>query len=263
MATPDTSRADHNFQRFFAISGVPFFVFACVGWLVLGPGPPRFDITAQQTADFFISHGVTQYLVGLTLFEIAFLFQLFWTVQLGVTLWKLEGGTRSITLVAIISGLTVPIIMLLDCGFWAAAVYRAGTLSPDVLQGLNDAAWFGAIFFWPVMLAFYPLTGYLIRRSHGQPGALPRWTGTLTYVLAPTQILWLGGVFTKTGPFAMDGILGYWVPLAAWGIQCLTLSVAMFRVLGPAVARAGSDPALRPHSSGLGRRDPTARSLGR
>lgn len=244
-------RLDHRWQRFFAISGVPFFIVGCVGWLVLGPGPPSFNISGAQTAAFFLQHGVTRYLIGLTIFEIAFLLNLFWTVQLGVMLWRLEGGSRIITLVAILSALTVPIIMLLDTAFWAAAVYRAGSIDPQIVQALNDAAWFGAIFFWPVMLTFWPLTGYLIRRSQGQPGALPKWSGTMSYILAPTQVLWLGGVFTKSGPFAMNGLLGYWIPLAAWGSYCVVLSVSMYRALGRSWDLV-EDPASRAMLAGSG-----------
>lgn len=244
-----TGRSDHRVQRFCALSGVPFFVLGFVGWLVLGPGPPPFNISGQQTVDFFVSHGVTKYLIGLTLFEIAFLLNLFWTLQLGVMLWRLEGRSGIITLVATGSALTIPVIMLLDTSFWAAAVYRAGSGgNPDVVQGLNDTAWFGAIFFWPVLLSFWPLVGYLIRATQGQPGALPSWIAWMGYALTPTQVLWLGGVFTKSGPFAMNGLLGYWVPLAAWGIDCLVLSVAMYRALGK---WRGDDPAVAEPSASV------------
>jgi hypothetical protein len=79
----------------------------------------------------------------------------------------------------------------------------------------------------------------------------------MSYILAPTQVLWLGGVFTKSGPFAMNGLLGYWIPLGAWGTYCVVLSVAMHRALGRSWDLV-EDPAFRamPSSGGVSRRAP-------
>ena len=59
----------------------------------------------------------------------------------------------------------------------------------------------------------------------------PRWFGyqsIMTFLLlVPDQMLF----FFKTGPFAWNGLLGFWIPLTALGSWFITIFILMRRTL--------------------------------
>jgi hypothetical protein len=61
------------------------------------------------------------------------------------------------------------------------------------------------------------LLGVAVRGDRGPVPVFPPWFGTLS--VAVGVIFALGGlvVFAKSGPFAWNGLLAFWVPLAVYG----------------------------------------------
>jgi hypothetical protein len=63
---------------------------------------------------------------------------------------------------------------------------------------------------------------------------LPRWAGWVAALAAPLYLLRVGTLFTTDGPFAADGVLGVWVPVASLAIA---LTVASATLTGSRWAR--------------------------
>jgi hypothetical protein len=57
----------------------------------------------------------------------------------------------------------------------------------------------------------------------------PRWLGVAAVVAAALYALRIGTLFTTTGPFAADGVLGLYVPVAAIAGWLFTGSVVLAR----------------------------------
>jgi hypothetical protein len=55
----------------------------------------------------------------------------------------------------------------------------------------------------------------------------PRWIGGLAVAAAAAYALRVGTLFTTDGPFAADGILGLWVPVAAVAAWIAIASVVL------------------------------------
>ena len=73
--------------------------------------------------------------------------------------------------------------------------------------------------------AAFPAAGMLL--AFGLAPALPRWLRTAALVAAPLYLLRVGTLFTVDGPFAADGALGIYVPVAALAGWILAAGVAL------------------------------------
>src|SRR5579862_8673283 len=124
-----------------------------VGWMILARGvrPAAASLTARQTADFYLQHQQSV-LLGMLIFAVACCFLGIWTVQMGITLWRMEGNAPVMAITEILAGASIVIIVVLNCSFWAAAAYRPGVINPDIVQAENDTAWLGFLFVgWPLL----------------------------------------------------------------------------------------------------------------
>jgi len=99
---------------------------------------------------------------------------------------------------------------------WALASYRVDRF-PEITLTLNDVGWFCLVM--PVAPAFLQLlsVGFAVLSDQGATPRFPRWYGFLSLWAG---ILFLTGLlvpFFKTGPFAWNGILAFWLPAVVFG----------------------------------------------
>jgi hypothetical protein len=196
-----------------------FSLLTVVGWMLFAQGLniASASLTAKQTAGFFLQHQ-NGMIVGTLIFAVACCFLAVWTAQMGITLWRLEGAAPVMAISQILAGLAIVVIVILNCSFWAAAAYRPGSISPDIIQAENDAAWLGFLFVgWPVLSLQMVSTAVVALRDRRPEPLFPRWLSRASLVGAAVVVTAAGCGFTKTGPLAYDGVLGYFLPMAIWG----------------------------------------------
>lgn len=123
--------------------------------------------------------------------------------------------------------------------FWGIATYRAGTVSAEITQSWNDAGWFGVLFAVPPFsLWCVAIAVAIMRPSSG----LPRWLGYLNLWMALLFIPAMMMIFFKHGPFAQNGILTFWMPVAVFFGWIITMSLATYRAAnGPSEDLGGGD----------------------
>ncbi|WP_244917292.1 hypothetical protein [Sphingobium xenophagum] len=134
-----------------------------------------------------------------------------------------------------IAPLTWAFVMVVAFGFvtlffagliFTAAAYRLDR--PDaVVSALSDIAFL--LFVMPAVPAFVQklLTGFVILGDRRAQPILPRWLG---YMNLWTGVLLLPGLaigLFKTGPFAWNGALAFWLPAVVFGIWFNLMIVAM------------------------------------
>jgi hypothetical protein len=229
---------DLRWQKFYAWSGLIFAVLAGVGWF--GIKPPRhvqFDLPAADAAKWYIEHR-TEYLWGIVFFEFAFVFYLFWAVQLTLMLWRLEGGSRLRTIGSSLTNLSVPLIMFADLGVIAACAYRAPVADPEVTRALSDVYIMIALIFWPVLIPAMGFAGLVMWRTRNSPTGFPSWAAWLSFIAAPISVLWQCGIFdTGHGVLSVNGLIGYYIPMATWGAWAVAITIAMIQVLNRTASR--------------------------
>lgn len=151
-------------------------------------------------------------------------------------------GARGLADVQMVSCALLSLEFITPIGVWMAASFRFEGRSAEVTEALHDVGW---ILFMTVIWSLWVqlvAIGIAILIDRAAEPVLPRWLGYLNLWVA-LLILPAGLVlFFQDGPFAWNGVVGLYVPLASFvtWIGCTTVVVhrALDRQLGEGTAPA-------------------------
>lgn len=111
---------------------------------------------------------------------------------------------------------------------WLLMTYRP-EINPEIVRTLNDYCWF----VWSMLIPTYifqyvsmALAGFMDVRE--QP-LWPRWAAYFNLWVSITGAGGFLAVFFKVGPFAWNGIIGFWIPAILFGIGNTVTMVLLVR----------------------------------
>jgi hypothetical protein len=173
-------------------------------------------------------------------------FLLAWTIQFGLMLRRLEGGSGIVSAVTVFSLAASPVLLSFDLAIFAVAAFRPATTAPMVTQALSDVAWLSSQHIWPMLTVAMALSGWLILRTQGQPESLPRWLGWFGLLCALCEFGQIPIFFVKTGPFSGNGAAAWYLATFSWGPWILAAGIAMLQVLGRRPVTSPEEPVAIP-----------------
>lgn len=197
-----------------AWSGLLYLLLFGTGWLVIARFMPPVDPTATATAvaDLYASRHV--------LFVLAAVMMMVSTVILlplsGVLILLVHRIERGIGMTTLMIAFTVITFMVLN--FYTGLSFAAAAFRPardaGLVQLANDMGFLQFIGGTPMFLGTWILLAYAILVLQRRTGAevFPRWVGYGNLLVA---ILYLPEVliyFFHDGPFAWNGLVGFWIP---------------------------------------------------
>jgi hypothetical protein len=99
---------------------------------------------------------------------------------------------------------------------WSVAAFRPEVTSLATTRMLNDFGWFLYLFTWPPFSIWALAVGIGVLMDKSEEPAFPRWVAYmnfwLAFLLIPAGLM----LFFKSGPFAWDGLVTFWVPNVAF-----------------------------------------------
>jgi hypothetical protein len=116
-------------------------------------------------------------------------------------------------------GLVFIALFLADLTALAVGALRPENLAPEVAAALRDFEWLA------MGVAAFAVAGMLT--AFAAMTIWPRWVGWLAAVAAAAYALRIGTIFTTEGAFAADGVLGLYVPVAAFAAWTLVASASI------------------------------------
>lgn len=195
-------------------SGAVFCVLFGIGFALVAPflPPPSPSLDAAAVAALYDEHR-TAIRVGSVICMIANGFYLTWTAAISIVMWRT--GFRLWSFVQLLGGGLGAMGPFLGTMLWIVAAFRPDQ-DPHVVQALNDVAWlFTIAYFVPVFFQFVSVgVAGLLANPDRRPW--PRWVGFFSLWMATLALPASLIPFFKTGPFAWDGFLAFWVPLVAF-----------------------------------------------
>lgn len=140
-------------------------------------------------------------------------------------------ATPVLTYLQLVCGGSVIVVFISVAVCWSVAAFRPDR-NPELVQLLNDLGWF-----WFLMTATLPALqnaalGFAILGDRAARPVMPRWLGFFSLWIA---VLFLPGLlltFFKTGPFAWNGLLAFWIPFFAFGAWFLVVGVQLLKAIG-------------------------------
>jgi hypothetical protein len=201
---------------FFVIYVVAFVGFA----RFVPPPPPSWD--PERIADLFSDHAV-QIRVGMVVGLLAATLLIPFFGVISVQISRIEKGLPLLALMQF-GGAILLVVFFQLCGMlWIAATFRS-ELDPESVRMLNDLSWLMFVMVFPgyvLQLSCVAIASFM--DSSAQP-IWPRWVGYLNLWIAFSGAGGGLAVFFKGGPFAWNGLVGFYIPIAAFTIWIVVMT---------------------------------------
>ena len=218
--------------RLCLITGPLFMAVFIVFWGVMGHNIPPWnaDLPAETIAQWFrsdaniIRTGMVISMTTAPLYAV-------WGLGIGRVMTRIvPKDSLLIDLQVWGAGMTV-IPVLVSTSFWLTGAYRPDGLPDAILQMLYDMAWLliDLAYFTTSIQLFAAGAGFL-RDRRAQP-LVPKWLAWYG--------IWVGFMFIaeclmpffKTGAFARDGTLNFWIEFLIWFVWVPSLSFYLLKAV--------------------------------
>jgi hypothetical protein len=151
----------------------------------------------------------------------------------------MEGVSPVLSIIQAISAAVVGLIILIPVMCWVTAAYRVDR-APEIVQALNDFGWLFLVMTFPVPTVQLLSIGIATLSDKSVDSVFPRWAGYFNLWMG---ILFIPGVLTGyffAGPFAYNGVIGFWVPVVAFVLWFVLMTPVLFRAIRQQQARGPS-----------------------
>ena len=194
---------------FFAISG-----------FVPAPNPGN---TAAQTAEIFRGNA-DRIRLGLIVTMFGACLVVPWAVAITVVMKRMEGRYHPLADTNLVLGCLLLPEFCFPIFAWLAATYR-GERSDQMIQLLSDLGWIPFMgFVFSVIPQGAAIALVIFRDKRKQP-LFPRWVAYLNIWFVLTMLPGSILAFFKTGPFAWNGVLTFWVAMVGYISWTIVMSI--------------------------------------
>lgn len=208
-------------------SGLVYLAFLLIGLLIAGFIPPLSpDLSLDALAEHYNQNSVGVRLFGFILVCCAPLYITF-SVAIASYMRRAGASFEMITSqlgMAILSGST----FLISGIVFVVSGFRVETFSFATLL-LNDFAWIMLLLPWPSFLIQNFVIGLAILKDDRKEAPVPNWVAYFNFWVAvsfvPSTLL----CFFKTGPFAWNGLLVFWLAASVFALWFLIMSTYLYR----------------------------------
>ena len=211
--------------------GPIFTVCLFGGWGLLGGFIPLIPATdsAAQIAHHYATHR-TLHLTGLTIAMAGAFLTLPFSLVVSMQLRRAERGFPAMAVLQFASGIVVTLVLTVPIVFFMVGSFRPER-SPGLTVLMNDLSYILLIIPWP------PVVGQLVAIAVATLGdrsaepVFPRWVAWfslwLSFLVLPATLI----AFFKSGIFAWTGLVGFWIPAAAFGTWYLVMTWVVLRAV--------------------------------
>jgi hypothetical protein len=151
-----------------------------------------------------------------------------WSAQISNQMTHIERHSRFLTYLQLIGGALTVFVVSFGMLCWGVAAFRPDR-DANIVQMLHDIGWLSLETQWALTTMQMLAMAFVGLADKREQPLFPRWVCWLT--------IWCGLSFApasftfyfKTGPFAWNGLLSYYVPYPAWLVWCVVASIYMSR----------------------------------
>ena len=197
-------------------AGPAFVVILVLSFLMMGFLPPPSPLLSAEGLAELIDERRTAFRLGATLVMQTTLFMFLLVAAVATQLRRIEAGREPLyTYASLILGLVGNVLPLFMGVIWTTIAYRPER-DPQLLLLLNDFAFLALVMpAFPLMLQWIVIGAAILSDTRKTP-LYPRWAAYLNFWAALLLLPGVVATFFKTGPFAWDGVLVFWVEIFAF-----------------------------------------------
>jgi hypothetical protein len=148
---------------------------------------------------------------------------------IAVQMLRMERGRPPVlTLIQVLTGAATGVLLLLPMLLMAMISFRPDR-NPELTVTLNDIAWL--LFLTPIAPFMIQNVAIGIAILGDDRQTLPRWVGYMNFWVAILFIPDVMAFFFHSGPLAWNGVLVFWLALAAYSAFLIVMGVVIARVV--------------------------------
>lgn len=236
---PDANAVSRRIELGLVWCGPAAMVLMGIGLIPLAQFiPPPHPGASAAAIKHLYTGNLTGVRIGLVASIIAFALLGPWGVAIALQTRRTEGALPALTYVQLVSIAISWTTGVLAGIVWAAAAYRPGVISPEITRALNDLGWLLFLLPWPPFSVWFAAVGLGILVDRSEQPAFPRWAAYLCFwaalLIAPGSLV----IFFKTGPFAFNGLVAFYVAFAAFGGWVVVMTVLAIKAINRGAAPA-------------------------
>jgi hypothetical protein len=205
-----------KYWRFCAWGGPIFLIGFIFFWGILGSNiPPVSPASTQAELAAHYLRNANALRAGFVCSMTFAVFYMIWSVGIYKIMERMEEGNHLLSYLQLFGGALTIIFVTMACSFWLTAAFRPER-DPAILQTLYDVGWL------TMDCAFYITTVQMVAMAvlflsdKREVPIVPKWFCWYTIWVAFVFFTELIMPFFKTGIFAWDGLVNYWVGFFAW-----------------------------------------------
>ncbi len=189
-----------------------FGSFVLPGWLP----PPSPTLTLEELSAIF---SPDNYLMRIGVLLMCFFAPLFvaFAAVIATQLKRIEGPHHVMANLQFVSSAAGLCLFLVPGFIWLAISYRADT-NPEIIRVLNDLAWFMFLAGAAPTILQWACIGFAVIGDTSANPIYPRWFAYLNFWLAVGAVSGQIIPFVTSGPFAYNGLFGFWMVAAVFFI---------------------------------------------
>lgn len=220
------------FDQKLCVWGGPFYV-TCLGIGLLMAGfvpPPSPTLSAEEVAAFYQANaGMIRLGMVIGLLGVAGYVSLVGAIS--VQMRRMQGVSRLPAYVQLGAGSIGVLTVMFPTMIFAITAFRPER-DPQLTQLLNDVGWLIIIPAFPTFIAQFLAIALGCFQDRGAVPVFPRWAGYFNIWVAFLFLPGGASYFLRTGPFAWDGLLAFWVAAGAFFIWLLVMTWLMLAAIG-------------------------------
>ncbi|CDO90240.1 hypothetical protein [Mycobacterium triplex] len=160
-----------------------------------------------------------------------------WAIAISGQLRRIDGA-KALADVQMVSCALLSLEFITPIGVWMAVAFRYDDRAPDVTRALHDVGWILFVtVIWSLWVQLLAIAAAILIDHRSEP-VLPRWLGYLNLWVAMLIIPAGLVLFFKHGPFAWNGVVGLYIPLVAFVIWIMSMTVTIHQKLSQEIASA-------------------------
>lgn len=209
-----------------ALGGITFAVLFGIGFLAIARFVPPLDPghTAAQTAAIY-RENATAIQIGLLLCYAGVVAYLAFGASIIGQTRRIQGVPATLIYLQLVAFAASVLLIAGPMMVWLVAAFRPDEYSPETIQMLNDFGWITFLLGWVPFVTWYIATGVSILCDESPTPVYPRWAGYAGILLGFLQSTATFLVFTKSGPFAWNGLFSWWLPASEFFTWFMIMTV--------------------------------------
>lgn len=209
---------------------IAYIVLLFFGWFVVAGFLPLHSPSAgAEEIASFLRGDVTRIRIGMIMVMWSAAVFLPFTATVADYVAGVEGRYGPLAITTALAGYANTMLTFYPPLWWITSTWRAAERSAETLYLLNDIAWLQFIGGLSVIMPMFVTVAVAAWNDTSARPALPRWcayASILAFILMlPDQILF----FFKSGPFAWNGLISFWLVVSALCLWWIMLFVFMRR----------------------------------